>query len=198
MQQTYSTRFELKKASDHPASFTNEFNQPECSHVLFQNCEIGKRLSHRQSSAKWQLSPTRPVSSSVKYASTLSPSWKLVNMSKKASRCFDEALPHQCPRMSLQGARTLRLREPTKLHALPSFNPSATCSIMVSSTSVLCSRLPFAIEDSMDGTTPCLETATMRTKFSVLHSITLFPLDNLGPPDRHPSSLHSLPKRQAH
>ena len=65
--------------------------------------------------------------------------------------------------------------------ALPSLN-SVTGSNMVSPTSVLCSRLPLAGEDSMDGAIPCLVTATVETKFAILHSITIFPRGNLGDP----------------
>ena len=51
---------------------------------------------------------------------------------------------------------------------------------------------------SMDGTAFCLVTATTGTKFSMLHSITFKPFENLGVSlDGHekesPSSLHSLP-----
>ena len=44
--------------------------------------QIQKGFSHRQSSAKWQLSPTRPVSSPVRYSSSL------VITSKKTLKMF--------------------------------------------------------------------------------------------------------------
>ena len=75
------------------------------------------QLLHRQSCPKWQHNAARPISSSVRHASSLSPSWKFVTLSNKTlKKGFDGTLPHQCPRMSLQETRTLRLREPTKLH----------------------------------------------------------------------------------
>ena len=51
---------------------------------------------------------------------------------------------------------------------------------MVSSTSCSRSRFSLAVENSMDGTAICLVTANMGTKFSMLHSITFLPLDNMG------------------
>ena len=69
---------------------------------------------------------------------------------------------------------------------------------MASSASVSRSRFPWAVENSMDGTAFSLVTATMKTKFSMLHSITLLPFVNLGiSRDVHerekPSSLHGPP-----
>ena len=49
---------------------------------------------------------------------------------------------------------------------------------MVSSTSVSRSRFPLAVEISMDGTAFCLVTATVETKFSMLHSISFLPFDH--------------------
>ena len=63
-----------------------------------------KRLSHRQSSAKWQLSPDRSSSSSVKHASNAAPIGKLVARTRFG--CSDEAPPHQTPTVSLYGTRT--------------------------------------------------------------------------------------------
>ena len=42
------------------------------------------------------------------------------------------------------------------------------------------SKFPSANENSMEGTAFCPVTASTRTKFSMLHSITFSPFDNMG------------------
>ena len=63
------------------------------------------RLSHGQYSAKWQTQSNSP-----KFF------FRQENFQSvtKMEGYSHEALPHLCPKMSLQGTRTLRLREPTK------------------------------------------------------------------------------------
>ena len=63
-----------------------------------------------------------------------------------------------------------------------SSNPSVNgCSRSSMASSTSCSQgFPLAVENSMDGTAFCLVTATMETKFPMLHSITFFPFAYLG------------------
>ena len=75
------------------------------------------------------------------------------------------------------------------MHRACSCNPSIKGfdkSNMVSSTSFSRSKFPLANENSMDGKVFCLVTANTGSKFSMLHSITFFPFDNLRvSPDGH-------------